>query len=275
MTAQPSRTTPSDRLAQLESDLRYQLELGSRLDRAAFDSRSKQLEDALEAWRQSPQSRGDYELITGWMRQAILRSLPGESGEWPATPEFGAKRHEARKEVSTEENVENPEARGHKPASAHEEPRVVATVQPDASNAAKAESEKQPQHVTPLIVSKTAPEPIRIGKPTTAEPRRDEPGDVGVAKKSVGPPPAPQRSVIVHDASPVEASPGNVADRPAPTQAQTASAYRGAKVEPAVAKPRAADVPVQVNLSELRRGFAGTTMSYGRSKQRSWPVARR
>ena len=69
VTAQPSRSTPSDRLARLESDLRYQLDLDSRLDRATFQQRSKALDSTLEAWRKSPQSQSDYELVAAWLRE--------------------------------------------------------------------------------------------------------------------------------------------------------------------------------------------------------------
>lgn len=106
-TAQPARRAAGDRLAQLESDLRYQLELGSRLDRTALDAGAKALESTLAAWRKSPQSPGDYVRMTAWLRTALVRSLPGESGAWPATPAFSAavEVRVARKEIAAEEIV--------------------------------------------------------------------------------------------------------------------------------------------------------------------------
>src|SRR5688500_5702736 len=88
VTAQPSRTTPSDRLERLESDLRYQLELESRVNPPLYAVRTKTLDGVLEAWRRSPQSAGDYQLLMGWLKQSLSRSLPGDGSEWPPAPQF-------------------------------------------------------------------------------------------------------------------------------------------------------------------------------------------
>jgi hypothetical protein len=88
VTAQPSRRAPEDPLASLESDLRFQMELRWRADRPTYNAHMAQLEATLTAWRASPQSAGDRELLANWLREAMTRSLPGDDGPWPNTPTF-------------------------------------------------------------------------------------------------------------------------------------------------------------------------------------------
>jgi hypothetical protein len=90
VTGQQARPPRTDRVASLESDLRYQLELAFRHDPRALKARVAAVDRTLSAWRSSPQSGSDYQLIVDWLRASIASAMPGRSGNLPPTPEFGA-----------------------------------------------------------------------------------------------------------------------------------------------------------------------------------------
>ncbi|MBA3482500.1 MAG: hypothetical protein H0T51_11855 [Pirellulales bacterium] len=247
VTAQPTRTSSSDRLVRLESDLRYQLELGSRVDPAAFAQRTKSLDAALDAWRKSPQSTQDFEVMRGWLREALVKSLPGEEGEWPEGPKFSlaAEVRVVRKEVVDEDERSQASGdRGQGNATVAEEVKPVAEAGVAQPQVAKTQSKAAPKTVA--------------AKPITARP-------------AVAPP-------VVTKQNPQRAPNVDVAKRAAPTVAEAAGVYKGVKAELVGAKPplgrelgaerQAADsravkveaakpAPVAVNLAELNARVGG------------------
>jgi hypothetical protein len=92
VTAQQARTPIADRLASLESDLRFQFDLVFRDDHGALQGRLGELELTLDAWQKSPQSSDDVQLLIDWLRTSIERTMPGHSGELPPLPPFGRQR---------------------------------------------------------------------------------------------------------------------------------------------------------------------------------------
>ncbi|HYO24770.1 MAG TPA: hypothetical protein VEQ85_07455, partial [Lacipirellulaceae bacterium] len=90
VTAEHPGPAPSNLLSSLESDLRFQLDLAFRGDGGALNDRLALLEATLAAWRASPQSPADEQLLAAWYRESIQRSMPGRAAELPAPPEFGA-----------------------------------------------------------------------------------------------------------------------------------------------------------------------------------------
>jgi hypothetical protein len=242
VTAQPPRTSPSDRLVRLESDLRYQLELGSRVDPATFAQRTKSLDAALDAWRKSPQSAKDFELMRGWLRAALVKSLPGEEGAWPEGPVFSqaAEVRVVRKEV-VEEDERSQESGGRSQGDTVVAKEVTATPSVDAPHNTKPQAAKASE----VVAAKPVITPPAVTPPV-------------VAKQN------PQRAANV-----------DVAKRSAPTAAQAAGSYKGVKAELVGAKPpvtadlrqsadsRAVKVeaakpaPVAVNLAELNARVGG------------------
>ena len=88
VTAQQSRTAPVSRLDRLESDLRFQLYLAHRTDGGRLAQRLTELNHTLDAWQRSPRTAADDQLLAEWLQASIRSSMPGDSGELPATPEF-------------------------------------------------------------------------------------------------------------------------------------------------------------------------------------------
>jgi hypothetical protein len=233
VTAQPSRSTPSDRLARLESDLRYQLDLDSRLDRATFHDRSKSLDHTLDAWRKSPQSPSDYELVTAWLREALMRSLPGESGAWPATPEFGANARVVRKEIVEDASrAETPPTSQAVATSKNGTQRTVVDEKP---------VERRPQTRSAVTESDKR---TRTAPSVSAAP-------VVPAEKA----PAIEHSITQKPPS-ANATETEIAKRTAPTPSQTAAVYSEVTVTP-VAADTEPTKPVEVNFAELNARIGG------------------
>ena len=88
VTAFQSRTTPIDDIVQLESDLRFQLEVAFRHDPNDRAARLAQLEQVTQAWQQSPRTAADREKLANWLLAATIRSMPGSLNELPAVPVF-------------------------------------------------------------------------------------------------------------------------------------------------------------------------------------------
>lgn len=219
-TAQPRS---GDRLARLESDLRYQLELGSRLDRETFEARSQALEAALTAWHGSPQTAEDYELMAEWLGAALVRSLPGETAAWPPTPRFST-----AKVVRT---VRKPVMEG--PAVAKPDVAKIEAAKPQAAGARAVDQgvgKKGPaveDRESPVAAALSPAPPA--GAPSHP-PRREEP-----------PRPAPteQQVAAVYQATPVV----------------PAAAPSTGDAEKVAARP--ASSPVRVNLAELTARIHG------------------
>lgn len=89
VTAQQSRYSRSDELTYLESDLRFQLESAFRLNPKQGATRLQLLEGVLASWRESPQTQADRELLSTWLLEATIRSMPGSIEALPPAPTFG------------------------------------------------------------------------------------------------------------------------------------------------------------------------------------------
>jgi hypothetical protein len=89
VTAQPTGDGDDVRVESLESDVRFQIEMSWRHDGRIRTARQAELEQTLAAFEKSPQSPADVQLLEQWLRAAVVASLPGESGKFPATPAFG------------------------------------------------------------------------------------------------------------------------------------------------------------------------------------------
>lgn len=236
VTAQPTRTSPNDRLVRLESDLRYQLELGSRVDPAAFAQRTKTLDAALEAWRKSPQSAKDHDLMSGWLRDALVKSLPGEEGAWPEGPVFSeeAEVRVVRKEIVEGEKEQQQEYEKKESVVVEEVTPAVVTLPADSLRGARQQAAKAPE--------------VSAAKPVVTPP-------------AITPP-------VVTKSNPQRESNADVVKRAAPTVAQAAGVYKGVKAELVGAKPQAESIqvvkveaakpaPVAVNLAELNARVGG------------------
>jgi hypothetical protein len=264
VTAQPSRSTAGEKLARLESDLRYQLELESRVNRARSEQRIRALDSVMEAWRKSAQSEGDYKSVVHWLQSAIRASMPGDLGEWPEAPAFRQAaaatpvEHEVRRETVEAPSPEQPATKLERPAATgrrqEAQPKTSAAIlnkpitkkqQPPSAVAAQATKTQEPQ---PLVVHVS--DPVPVGAQTLIN---DAPPAVHTTEPLAGGTPrrqhgsgdkAPESSVIVS------------AEQPAPTPEQTAAIYNESATVDAVPQP-ALQPAVEVNLAELNARVGG------------------
>ncbi len=89
VTAFQSHNAPVDDVVQLESDLRFQLEVAFRHDPNERARRLVKLEEISQAWQQSPQSIANREQLASWLLEATIRSMPGSIEVLPVMPRFG------------------------------------------------------------------------------------------------------------------------------------------------------------------------------------------
>jgi hypothetical protein len=88
VTAQHGHRQPLSALAELESDLRIQLQMAFRHDTAQHQIRQEQLDQVLNSWLQSPRSPADRQLLNQWLHQSIRSSMPGTTHPLPSLPSF-------------------------------------------------------------------------------------------------------------------------------------------------------------------------------------------
>lgn len=91
VTAYQTHTAPVDDIVQLESDLRFQLEVAFKHDPNERAARLVELSKVSQAWLNSPQSDADREQLARWLLESTIRSMPGSLEPLPAMPTFGAK----------------------------------------------------------------------------------------------------------------------------------------------------------------------------------------
>ncbi len=89
VTAFQSHHAPVDDVVQLESDFRFQLEVGFRHDVNERARRLEQLEKISQAWQQSSRSETDRQELAKWLLEATIRSMPGSIKALPVVPRFG------------------------------------------------------------------------------------------------------------------------------------------------------------------------------------------
>jgi len=98
--AYQSHNAPVDDIVQLESDLRFQLEVAFKHDPNERVARLATLEQVTQAWRQSSRQLAGREKFATWLLEATIRSMPGSIEALPAVPDFteqaSATQHVAR-----------------------------------------------------------------------------------------------------------------------------------------------------------------------------------
>ena len=244
VTAQPAGSPAIDRLANLESDLRFQLDLGYRHDGGLLRERMSQLDAAVEAFRLSPQSEADGRALAGWLRESILRSLPGDLRELPATPPFSHRPGDA------DATIPAPEAAAQLPA-------------PPSPESAQSKEKESPQLTTVLKPTPAPPQPMttkpqataaannaaRAIKPNTTIAPAPPLVDLTPRVKLQPEAPAAERSVTLRKPAAAAIATTAVSDqRPVGPPAKTPT-------PPPAAQPAAA--PVRVNLAELKARING------------------
>lgn len=221
LTAQPAGPTLSDRLAQLQSDLTYQLDLAYRLDKSEREQRQSEFDRTMAAWQASPQTETDAALFAQWFQEAIDRSLPARREPLPAAPKFGesaevvAAPAKPEAEIVASENSRTNDAPTGNPPSA---PPLSAKL-PRATQSAK-------QLSRPAIANLNSP-PAPPAPPVSHSIATQRPIEHVVAKPVIG------------------SSPNVAAGLPVVAQPER------------LAPPQPAAVPVAVNLDELNARITG------------------
>ncbi|MCG8448887.1 MAG: hypothetical protein MI725_04820 [Pirellulales bacterium] len=88
VTAQQQHAPPSDELIQLESDLRFQLEMAFRHDTTERQKRLAQLAQVIAAWEDAPRTATNRQQLVDWLLESTSRSIPGAVEDLAAAPVF-------------------------------------------------------------------------------------------------------------------------------------------------------------------------------------------
>lgn len=96
VTAYQTNTAPVEDIVQLESDLRFQLEVAFKHDPNERAKRLVELSKVSRAWLDSPRSDADREQLARWLLESTIRSMPGSIDDLPKIPTFGAKPQPAK-----------------------------------------------------------------------------------------------------------------------------------------------------------------------------------
>src|SRR5690606_35294882 len=99
-TADSTRSTASDPVESMASDLRFQLELVWRRNPPVLEKRLDEVDAVMAAWHASPQTADHRELLLAWLQESIKRSMPGNDGELPARPQFNKRQTVPAKSAS-------------------------------------------------------------------------------------------------------------------------------------------------------------------------------
>lgn len=243
--AHQTQRTTGERISQLESDLRLQLDVAYRRKPAEKRERLEQLDAALQAWRNADRAMQNDQRIVVWLQDAIIRSIPGSVGQLPKTPTFTKTRPiEAL----------NP-ARGATPRpSPNHDRRPI-------------ERESAPRPNSDVVLSTADKALIQQQGELQPIPREETPAGPSSQRQRVDAfvATAPDRAAAdVADQPPVERrfASNRSADRPAPDPAEIAKSYH-VQGQPAQASPKTSSkassrrTRVSVNLHELTYRVAG------------------
>jgi hypothetical protein len=274
VTAQPTGDRTSRRLESLESDLRFQIAMAWRHEGRTREARESQLDEVLEAWRASPQTEADQQLLQQWMRDAILSSLPGESGEFPPAPTFSPRIEANELAPPRDEEVQSPAPESSvppatgasslprdvelKPGQAYTPPRakeVRIAPRPPAGEkpsvqAAQDSSSRKPESTPP---SQAAPA-------VTAQPKQR------LAAKPVAPPVSPARVERPREPATAAVQPNLSKQPPLANHSGANASHRSIPVESETRQPdqqrreelpSLEETPVMVNLAELNAQING------------------
>lgn len=243
VTAQPAGSPAVDRLTNLESDLRFQLDLAYRHDGSLLRERLSQLDAAIETYRLSPQSEADGRVLAGWLRESIIRSLPGDLRELPETPTFSSPPGHA---VAT---IPAPEAAG-QPST------------PPSPELADSTENESPQPTTALKPTPAPPQPA-TPKPQANIAANNAAPAIKPAATIAPAPPLVDLTPRVEPQPEAPAAERSVAVSKPPAPAIAASAVSNqrpvdppAKAPTPLAAPSVA-APVTVNLAELKARIDG------------------
>jgi hypothetical protein len=258
VTAQPSRISTRDRLASLESDLRFQLELRWRQNRRVYNSRVAALESVLKDWQKSPRSEDDAKLMVQWLRDSILQSIPGESGELPPTPGFGQKPAQAIVAAATREK--DPAGGGSKETGIRsQKPELRALgAQPANPHAAAPQMRTHRAVTMPAQNPPTKQRPPRVLARSTVE--RGTPRTTSPSSNARSLPPAP---VATAASGKQKAEPFRMVDSVAPDEQSVtvqkipAGDAKTLSANSQSSAPSPATKPVELNLAELNARIGG------------------
>lgn len=280
-TAQPTRTAPTDPLAALESDLRYQINLSWRANVPERTARLGELEAALAAWRKASQTPADRQLMVNWLQESIRRSLPREAGPLPTPPVFSTPALARRNDAPA-----GPAAALRKGAPPQSKPTGSSPAEPraNAQSAAAGITAKLPvrppsEARAPQVAASSVERPIHISPPVPIDPpaglgssgrgappvgqavyveppQRTASSDVAPQSAMRKPTRAPEEPTAVAQRQPMQRSTGprrSSAERSSGAFQATA-APAAAAIEPPVASSSTA---VDVNLVELNARIGG------------------
>lgn len=190
VSAQTGLQTATDPLEQLESEARLQFRLGLGHDQALLDARSSELEKVLQAFRASDETSANRQRLIDWLREAMVRSMPGSIRPLPQAPAFEAAPDAAHESVSdademialpTEDSEEQVVALQQQvtvapsrlPVAVEEEPRPVAE---PADQAAPSDADSSLGDVLDVPDPEDIATPGASGPiPTLADPRTEAP----------------------------------------------------------------------------------------------------
>ncbi len=178
VTAYQSHHAANDDVVQLESDFRFQLEVGFRHNVRERARRLAQLDKVSKAWQQSPKSEADREKLADWLLEATIRSMPGAVEDLPAVPDFGA----------TQPQVKAPEP----PLPVQPTPDILEDP-PVSASEADLQGEREPD----IAPEPTAPAPKPLPAPKVPQ----------VAQFTVPIQPAPETPVAIVPSKPMAANP--------------------------------------------------------------------
>ena len=269
VTAQPTGDPTSGRIEAIESDLRFQIEMSWRHDGKTRDVREEQLAETLAAWKASPQTGPDRQLLEKWLRGAIVGTLPGESGEFPPTPTFSEQVVEAQKSSPTadaaaqspslppvveapQESKATPRDVRLKPGQAYTPPKAkefrITPRTPATGQAAVEPKTPAPQTPTPTPASE--PKRVVAAKPIEVAPPEPTPPPVQMVESE---------QPRVAEKTPAAAEKDQPQEKVAPPVAATPAAPPTLPVPErrAIASQEKPETSVTVNLAELNAQIRG------------------
>lgn len=88
VTAQHEAASPSGKLEQLESDLRFQVQSAFRMRPRDANKRLELIDTVLGEFRAKARTQEDRQRIASWLVEATRRSMPGLISPLPAVPEY-------------------------------------------------------------------------------------------------------------------------------------------------------------------------------------------
>jgi len=170
VTAYQSHHAEVEDVVQLESDLRFQLEIVFRHDPNERARRLVQLKKVSQAWQQSPRTIADRKKLASWLLAATVHSMPGSTEALPSIPSFGEHFSQAVTQQSPEVLAEplvrieklEPVAQVPAPTAVMPIPASLVSAEIIERSTDLPESLTTPQPVAPMPHSVEAPIPINL-----------------------------------------------------------------------------------------------------------------